>query len=218
MRKDLKNEFSELLKKKWESSSFIKKKLLVSSLTMILVVVLYFIFWKYTWIQWILALFFFSSLVNIVLIFWFKFWFMNKVKKIGNNIDNIAYNQLISEDLVVSEIDNFSPNQLEPNQSCLMALREIILSQNEYISEVWQYQMPFFFYQDKRFCYLWVDKKTNQPYLGVVDGNQINHPDFIQEKRAKMKIMQFDPAEDLPIETIEEVLQMAIKFLSKSDF
>ena len=112
---------------------------------------------------------------------------------------------------MLSEIDNYFLSQSEPNQSCLLALRELILRQNAHISEAWQYKMPFFCYQGKRFCYLWVDKKSNQPYLGVVKGSQINHPNLIQEQRAKMKIMYFNPDEDLPIETIEEVLQIAIK-------
>jgi hypothetical protein len=118
---------------------------------------------------------------------------------------------------MLSEIDNYYLNQPEPNQSCLLALRELILRQSEDISEAWQYKMPFFCYQGKRFCYLWLDKKTLQPYLGVVEGKQINHPNLVQEKRARMKIMRFDPNEDLPIETIEDILQTLIKYLQKSD-
>jgi len=56
------------------------------------------------------------------------------------------------------------------------------------------------------FCYLWVHKTLHKPYLGIVEGNRIEHPDLIQEKRARMKIMLFDANDDLPVETIKHIL------------
>ena len=57
------------------------------------------------------------------------------------------------------------------------------------------------------FCYLWVHKKIGQPYIGIVEGKKINHPDLIIEKRARMKILLLDPAKDLPIEKINAILK-----------
>ena len=48
------------------------------------------------------------------------------------------------------------------------------------------------------------------PYLGIVKGKQIDHPELIIEDRAKMKIMLFDPAKDIPVETIDYILEEAI--------
>ena len=56
-------------------------------------------------------------------------------------------------------------------------------------------------------CYLWVHKKTNQPYLGIVEGNKIKHPDLIIEKRARMKILLLDPAKDIHIKKINAILK-----------
>jgi hypothetical protein len=70
--------------------------------------------------------------------------------------------------------------------------------------------MPFFCYKGKMFCYLWLHKKFEQPYLGIVEGKWLNHPDLIMEKRSRMKIMLFDPRKDLPLKTIEKILQQAI--------
>ena len=42
------------------------------------------------------------------------------------------------------------------------------------------------------FCYLWVNKKTHQPYIGIVEGRKIEHPLLIIEKRSRMKIMLLD--------------------------
>jgi uncharacterized protein YdeI (YjbR/CyaY-like superfamily) len=110
----------------------------------------------------------------------------------------------------MSEIDSFYLKKDEPAKSCLLALRDIILAQDNEITAVWQYGMPFFCYKEKRFCYLWMHKKHKQPYLGIVDGKQIEHPGLLIEKRSRMKIMLFDPGKDLPVKTIQLILQKAI--------
>jgi Domain of unknown function (DU1801) len=112
-----------------------------------------------------------------------------------------------------TDIDHFYLNQEEPNQSCLLALRDIILAQDtRQITVAWKYKLPFFMFRNKMFCYLWVRKKTKQPYIGIVEGYKIEHPDLIIEKRARMKIMLFDPTKDLPIDTISDVLTQAMAF------
>ncbi len=106
--------------------------------------------------------------------------------------------------------DNFYLQQNEPVKACLLALREIILAQDKDVSSAWKYGMPFFCYKGKMFCYLWVHKKRKQPYIGIVEGKHFDHPDLIIEKRSRMKIMLFDPNKDIPIKTIETILQNAI--------
>ena len=103
--------------------------------------------------------------------------------------------------------DNFYLQKDEPIKSCLLALRDIILSQDEEITSVWKYGMPFFCYKGKMFCYLWVHRKYKQPYLGIVEGKRMEHPQLIIEKRSRMKIMLLDPAKDLPLRTIKEILK-----------
>ena len=65
------------------------------------------------------------------------------------------------------------------------------------------------------FCYLWIHKKYKQPYIGIVEGRKIEHPDLLIEKRSRMKIMLFEPNDDLPINTIREILQQAITLAKK---
>ena len=89
-------------------------------------------------------------------------------------------------------------------------MREIILAQDKDIAAAWKYGMPFFCYKGKMYCYLWVHKVHKQPYIGFVEGKHLHHPDLITEKRARMKIMLFDPEDDLPKETIVEILTEAI--------
>jgi len=97
--------------------------------------------------------------------------------------------------MALNDWDNFFLNQKEPEKGCLLALRGIVLKQDPQISPAWKYGMPFFCYKGKMFCYLWVHKKLHQPYLGIVEGKRINHPNLIIEKRSRMKIILFDPKE-----------------------
>jgi len=45
-------------------------------------------------------------------------------------------------------------------------------------------------------------KKLLQPYIGFVNGHEINHPDLIDEKRAKMKILLLNPTQVYPLKRL----------------
>ena len=104
-------------------------------------------------------------------------------------------------------IDVYFLQKEEPIKSCLQALREYILQQENNITEEWKYGMPFYCYNGKMFCYLWVHKKYQQPYLGIVEGKRIHHPDLLREKRSRMKILLIDPKKNLPMKKINGVLK-----------
>jgi hypothetical protein len=112
---------------------------------------------------------------------------------------------------VIREIDNYFLQKEEPVKSCLLFLRDYILSYDEAITEVWHYRMPFYFYNGKRFCYVWVQKKNQLPYVGIVDGKLIDHPNLVQEERTRMKILLFDPKKDIPLKTLRSVLDASLK-------
>jgi hypothetical protein len=60
------------------------------------------------------------------------------------------------------------------------------------------------------FCYLWVDKKTSEPYLLMVEGKHLNHPQLEAGKRERMKILRIDSNNDIDIPTIETILGEAL--------
>jgi len=107
-------------------------------------------------------------------------------------------------------IDNWYLQKDEPAKSCLQFLRAHILNQDPHITEAWKYGMPFFYIKGKMFCYLWMHKKYQQPYIGIVEGKKINHPALTQEKRARMKILLLVPEKDLPLKTIDKILKQVI--------
>ena len=44
----------------------------------------------------------------------------------------------------------------------------------------------------------------------MVEGKYLDHPELEMGDRTKMKILRIDPNKDLPINTIESILQKAI--------
>ncbi|SBW01914.1 DUF1801 domain-containing protein [uncultured Dysgonomonas sp.] len=111
---------------------------------------------------------------------------------------------------MIDILSNYYLNKKEPQKSCLLALRSIILNMDKDVSETVKYEMPCFCYKKKMFCYLWTDKKTGEPYILMAEGKLLNHSELEQGSRSRMKILRIDPNEDLPIETIELILNDAL--------
>lgn len=111
--------------------------------------------------------------------------------------------------------DNFYQKQDEPNKSCLLALRDIIISQDKDITHELKYGMPFFCYKGKMFCYLWTHKKLEQPYIGIVEGKHFDQSFLVQKKRSRMKIMMLDSEKDLPLKLIEQIIKQALNLYKK---
>lgn len=110
----------------------------------------------------------------------------------------------------MNELDNFYLNKQEPNKSCLLTLRSIILNIDKNISETKKYGMPCFTYKKKICFYIWVDKKTDNPYILFVEGTYLNHPKLETGNRARMKILRVHPTKNIPIKTIELLLNKAL--------
>ena len=111
---------------------------------------------------------------------------------------------------MIKSVDEFYLNQSEPNRSCLLHLRKIILAYDELLREETKYGMPCFCFNDKPVCYLWIDKNTTEPYILWVDGNQITHPKLEVGSRKRMKILRINPALDIPRKTICKILSTAL--------
>jgi hypothetical protein len=111
---------------------------------------------------------------------------------------------------LMKALDNFYEQQHEPNRGCLLALRSIILKQDEHVTATLKYGMPCFCYMGKMFCFLWVHKKLHQPYILLVEGARFDEPFLIQEKRSRMKIMLFNAEKNIPVKKVEGILKKAL--------
>ncbi|CAL2082847.1 DUF1801 domain-containing protein [Tenacibaculum sp. 190524A02b] len=109
-------------------------------------------------------------------------------------------------------IDRFYEEKEEPIKGCLMALKSIIKDYHPDIEPRWYYRLPCFMYKNQIFCYLWVDKKTQFPYIAIGKGIKLKHPDLIQGKRTFTKLLLIDPKQDIPIEKIYQIFDMAMEF------
>ncbi len=112
---------------------------------------------------------------------------------------------------MLNALNQFYLQQKEPNKSCYLALRDVILGLSEEITPEWKYKLPFFYYKGKMFCYLWQDKKTHEPYIGIVRAQGLELDYLIQGNRKRMKILPIPANEDLPIEKIREALLLAMQ-------
>ena len=107
----------------------------------------------------------------------------------------------------INVIDNFFLQLEEPDKGCFLALREIIKSWDSDITELWRYKLPFYYYQNKPFCYLYKKKSAKHPYIGLVRSLNIEHPALYLGDRKKMKVLSVNPSEDIPIQTIYEIFE-----------
>lgn len=116
---------------------------------------------------------------------------------------------------MLRDADQFYLTQSEPAQSCLLALRKIILDQDPNVTETVKYGMPCFCYGKTAFCYLWIDKKTAAPYILFVEGRHLEHTGLEVGDRKRMKILRVDPEQDIPKARIAEVVDQALDFYRK---
>jgi hypothetical protein len=111
---------------------------------------------------------------------------------------------------MIDELQNFYLSKSEPNKSCFLALRSIIISQDSNITESLKWGIPCFSYKKKMFCFLYFDKKTQEPYILFVEGRLLSHPKLEVGTRTRMKIFRCNPKIDLPLKTITKILKDAL--------
>jgi Domain of unknown function (DU1801) len=121
----------------------------------------------------------------------------------------------MEKEKMIQELHRYYLQKEEPARSCLLALRSIILAQDAHVTETQKYGMPCFCYKGKMFCYLWTDKKTDEPYILMVEGQYLDHPALEAGKRSRMKIFRVNPTKDLPVKTITKILKMALDLYRK---
>lgn len=115
----------------------------------------------------------------------------------------------------MKETDNFYLSLKEPNYSCMLALRSIILGLDNKIDEILKWQTPCFCYNNRMLCFLCIEKKTGEPYILVADGRLIHHPMLEAGTRKRMKTLKINPNGDLPFAEIVEILNAALDLFRK---
>ncbi len=81
----------------------------------------------------------------------------------------------------MKELDDFYLRLEEPNRATLLALRDIILAQDENISVAWKYSLPFFCYKGKMFATSGSTRKQNIRISALWRGNTSTILNSLQE-------------------------------------
>ncbi len=96
------------------------------------------------------------------------------------------------------------------NEAALLFIRKLILDFDDEFTEHLKWNAPFFYYRKQMCCYFWVNKKSQQPYLAFGEGKFMDHPALQQEGRKRFKVYHIDVAEDIPVHTLHQLLQLSI--------
>ena len=95
----------------------------------------------------------------------------------------------------------------------LLVARDIILSADSQIFESIKHTAPFFIWNKRTLCYLWVAKKTQQAYIGFPEGYRMEHPLLVKGSRKRIKNLMLDEKEDLPYDVIIDLLHQSMELM-----
>jgi hypothetical protein len=112
------------------------------------------------------------------------------------------------------ELENYYLKQPEPIQGCLLALKSIILSVNKEVSHRRSFQIPFFYYKEKKLAFLWVNRK--QLLLGIVTDSSLFERQKGTRRKNQFETIVIDPNEDIPVKEIIKRLQGQIKLYDRA--
>lgn len=108
----------------------------------------------------------------------------------------------------MNDLEQFYFKVDEPYKSLFLALREIFLGWDNEMAECLKYGSPCFTYRGKILCYHWKDKK-GLAYVLFNYGKFLYHPLLESKGRKLMKSVNFDPNDDIPVETLSEIFFQA---------
>lgn len=105
--------------------------------------------------------------------------------------------------------DDYYLKHQEPLQSCLLALKYIIMKVDENIAHEMAYQIPLFTYKGYRLAFLWITRKklllgviTDKKVLPLVDG---------KKQKDQYEMIEIDPNADLPKDMMVDKFKQRIK-------
>jgi hypothetical protein len=109
-------------------------------------------------------------------------------------------------------LESYYLSKPEPYQSCLLALKGVILQAHPGICHERKFQIPFFTYKGKKLGYLWLDRKKLK--LGFCLDKSLQHTVAGMKPKDQYESMLIAPDADLPVEII---LQKLHYYITKID-
>lgn len=115
---------------------------------------------------------------------------------------------------MTTQLENYYLSKPEPYQSCLLALRHIILSADPAIVHERKFQIPFFTYKGKKLGYLWLNRKKLM--LGLCTDKSLLETPPGAKPKDRYESFQINADEDLPVEWITDKLQEYLDRINRS--
>ncbi len=107
-------------------------------------------------------------------------------------------------------IENYLADQLPEHQEILYLLRSFVLEAAPGVVEEYKWKTPFYSYQGL-LCYLNVDRKRKQVYLGFYRGAELSNQQRLLEGEGKLvRLIYFSKPEDTQREAVREILLEAM--------
>ena len=110
-----------------------------------------------------------------------------------------------------SFLDTYFLSLPEPTQSALLYLRHFFIHEMG-LTEHWKFKTPFYFYNNKWFCYLSVNKKSKIPYIGFIKGHEINYKNLESDGRKQIKIYKIYPNQNINEKDLRTIINLLKKF------
>jgi hypothetical protein len=112
-----------------------------------------------------------------------------------------------------STLESYYLSKPEPYQSCLLALKDIVLRFNVGICQERLFQIPFFTYKGKKLGYLWLNGKKLM--LGFCLDKRVQEIVDGVKPKDKYESMRIDVNADIRVDVILEKLQYYIGCIDK---
>ncbi|MDB4925019.1 DUF1801 domain-containing protein [Mucilaginibacter sp.] len=111
-------------------------------------------------------------------------------------------------------LESYYLSKPEPYQSCLLALKDVILRAKPNICHERKFQIPFFTYKEKKLGYLWLNRKKLM--LGFCLDKSLQEQTPVTKPKDKYESIQIDPNADLPVDIILQKLNYYLDLIDKS--
>ncbi len=112
----------------------------------------------------------------------------------------------------MNKLEEYYFKQEEPFKSLFFALRDIVLSWDDQITECLKYGSPCYLYRGKIMCYHFKDK-SGQAYVLFNYGKQLNHPLLDFKGRKSMQSVDVFLDKDIPFEGLTEIFQQSKAYI-----
>ena len=115
---------------------------------------------------------------------------------------------------MITALESYYLTKPEPYQSCLLALRDIILRAHPGICHERKFQIPFFTYKGQKLGYLWLNGKKLM--LGFCVDKSLQSIVSGAKPKDQYESIRINPDEDIPVDFILQKLRHHLHLIDQA--